>query len=91
MELIITHLSLVQLAIFLLIIVGLFWQRRAIKKGKMVAVSYSLKQKLFYAVIVSLPMMLAGLIIHNWIFVLFGAVIGVLCYKNKSWYKLKST
>ena len=83
------HVSIVQIAILVLVVVFLLIQQIALKKGWLVPVVYSQKQRLVASITVSGPIIIFSLVTQNYSVIAIGLMIGYLCYTRENWYKFK--
>lgn len=79
----------IQLVIVAVIIALLIAQKVALKKGKLVEVSYSANQRLSIAISIAAIPFILGVLTNLYFIVVLGVVMGVTCYKRKAWYKFK--
>lgn len=79
----------IQLIIIAVIIVLLVAQKIAINKGLLVQAYYSTNKRLSIAISVAAIPCIFAILIDQCFIVVFGVVIGIVCYQRKSWYKFK--
>ncbi|MEO9946095.1 hypothetical protein [Paraglaciecola sp.] len=79
----------IQLIILVLIIALLITQKIAINKGLLVQAYYSSNQRLSIAISVAAIPCIFAVLVNQYLIVVFGIAMGIVCYQRKSWYKFK--